>query len=66
MKAEDVAMFFETSSKTAVNVSKAFDEVAKQLFLNQLEKRRIPIQEGQQPKEKQPEIKLKTPQPKKK
>jgi len=26
-------MFFETSSKTAVNVSKAFDEVAKQLFI---------------------------------
>ena len=28
-----MAMFFETSSKTAVNVSKAFDEVAKQLFM---------------------------------
>lgn len=33
-------MYFETSAKTALNVSKAFDEVAKQLFMNQLEKRR--------------------------
>jgi hypothetical protein len=33
-------MFFETSSKTALNVSKAFDEVGKQLFMNQLELRK--------------------------
>jgi hypothetical protein len=34
-------MFFETSSKTAINVTRAFDEIGKQLFMNQLEKRRI-------------------------
>lgn len=33
-------MYFETSAKTALNVSKAFDEVAKQLFMSQLERRR--------------------------
>jgi hypothetical protein len=38
-------MFFETSSKTALNVSKAFDEVAKQLFMNQLEKRKPNLDE---------------------
>ena len=40
IKSEDIAMYFETSAKTALNVSKAFDEVAKQLFMNQLERRR--------------------------
>ena len=32
-------MFFETSSKTAINVFKAFEELGKQLFLNQLSKK---------------------------
>lgn len=34
MEREDIAMFFETSSKTALNVCRAFDEIAKQLFMN--------------------------------
>jgi len=33
-------MYFETSAKTAVNVSKAFDEVAKQLFLIEIKKKK--------------------------
>lgn len=48
MKVHDIAMYFETSAKTALNVTKAFDEVAKQLFLNQIQKRKIPMQEANQ------------------
>ena len=39
MEEEEIVMFFETSSKTAINVAKAFEELGKQLFLNQLSKR---------------------------
>jgi hypothetical protein len=37
---EGIALFFETSAKTAQNVCQAFDEIGKQLFMNKLEKRR--------------------------
>jgi|JI6StandDraft_1071083.scaffolds.fasta_scaffold70383_2 hypothetical protein len=36
MKTEDIALFFETSSKTALNVSLAFDEIVKQLYMTYL------------------------------
>ena len=41
MQQEEIAFYFETSSKSDVNVSKAFDEVAKQLFINALGKGQI-------------------------
>ena len=36
MKANNAAMFFETSAKSSENVDLAFEEVAKQLFLQRV------------------------------
>ena len=41
MEKEDIAFYFETSSKTDLNVSKAFEEVAKQIFISALKKGKL-------------------------
>ena len=39
MKDENIDLFFETSAKSNINVSKAFDETGSQLFLNYIKTR---------------------------
>lgn len=39
MKEENIDLFFETSAKSNLNVSKAFDETGSQLFLNYVKTR---------------------------
>ena len=41
MQKEELAFYFETSSKSDINVNKAFEEVGKQIFLNALGSGRI-------------------------
>ena len=40
MNMHNIQIFFETSAKNNINVEKAYDEIAKQLFLSQVSKRR--------------------------
>lgn len=39
LKRENLNLFFETSSKSNINVARAFDETGKQLFLNYINTR---------------------------
>lgn len=39
MKEEKIDLFFETSAKSNLNVTKAFDETGSQLFLNYIKTR---------------------------